>query len=187
MLEPETSVGRRIAVVGTMGCGKTYVAQMLAAKLGLAYISSDAITIGPNWRTVPHEERVGQIDEATSAGAWTFDGNLAARHPDDRIVLDRFDTMVWLDLPRWQVWSQLIRRTLARIFLRQELWHGNKESVRMAFSRDSVVWWSIKTFSSRRRAYGTMFEDATYSDRTLIRLYSRREVDRWLARIAPAP
>jgi len=177
-------LGRRIVVVGTMGCGKTYVAEALAAKLGISYINNDAIIFCPNWEATPHEARVDKIDDATSAEAWTFDGNVAARHPEDRIVLERCDTIVWLDLPRWQVWSQVVRRTLARIVFRQELWHGNKESARTMLSRDSIILWSIKTFARRRRAYAAMFADPAYADRALIRLRNRREVDLWLAGIA---
>src|SRR5687768_13886972 len=118
--------GRRIAVVGTSGCGKSYVAQALAGKLDLTYINNDAIIWRPNWQETPHEERIAEIDAATAQGAWTFDGNLAAKNVDDQIVLARCDTIVWLDLPRWQVWSQIIRRTAQRVITREELWSGNR-------------------------------------------------------------
>jgi adenylate kinase family enzyme len=173
-------VGRHIAVVGTSGCGKTYVAQALAARLGITYVSNDAIIWRPNWQETPQWERLAQIDVATSADGWTFDGNLASRKPDDLIVLERCDTIVWLDLPRWQVWSQILRRTVSRVALRQELWHGNRESLRSTFSRDSILWWSVKSFAGRRRAYAALFADPTYADRYLVRLKSHREVERWL-------
>jgi adenylate kinase family enzyme len=90
------ALGRRIAVVGTSGCGKTYVAEALARRLAIPYICNDAIIWRPGWQPAPYEERVAEIDEATNAAAWTFDGNLAARHLDDQIVLSRCDTLVWL-------------------------------------------------------------------------------------------
>lgn len=184
MADEQPRLGRRIAVIGTSGCGKTFVAEALAAKLGYTYICNDAIIWRPNWQETPHEERVSQIDMATQAETWTFDGNLAAKNPDDLVVMGRCDTLLWLDLPRWQVWSQVVRRTLTRVISRQELWHGNKESLRMMLSRNSVIWWSLKSFARRRRAYEAMFADPTYEDRIRIRLRDRNEVDGWVESVA---
>ena len=183
MPEKQAALGRRIAVVGTSGSGKTYVAEALAAKLDITYIGNDAIIWRPGWQETPHEDRVVEIDAATSADAWTFDGNLTPGNPDDRIVMERCDTIVWLDLPRWQVWSQVVRRTLVRIVSREELWHGNRESLWMLFSRESIVWWSVKTYSRRRREYAALFNDPSFANRTRIRLRSRGEVDGWLASV----
>ena len=185
MPEKQAALGRRIAVVGTSGSGKTYVAEALAAKLDITYIGNDAIIWRPGWQETPHEDRVVEIDAATSADAWTFDGNLTPGNPDDRIVMERCDTIVWLDLPRWQVWSQVVRRTLVRIVSREELWHGNRESLWMLFSRESIVWWSVKTYSRRRREYVAMFKDPSFAARTRVRLRSRGEINRWLASIKP--
>ena len=45
-------------------------------------------------------------------------------------MLERADTVVWLDLPR-RVWlPRLVRRTLRRVVRREELWNGNRESLR---------------------------------------------------------
>jgi adenylate kinase family enzyme len=173
--------GRHICVIGTSGCGKTYVAQALARMLRVSYISNDAIIWRPNWQPATPDERLTDFDTATKQEAWTFDGNLGARHAEDLLVLGRCDSIVWLDLPRWQVWSQVVRRTLVRIVRREEFWHGNKESLSLLFSQDSIVWWSVKTFRKRRQLYAALFADPAYTDRVRIRLRSRREVEQWLA------
>jgi adenylate kinase family enzyme len=178
--------GRRIAVVGTSGAGKTHVAQALAAILSIPYICNDAIIWRPRWQETPRAERINAIDAATGAGAWTFDGNLAARNPDDKIVLKRCDTIVWLDLPRREVWSQVLWRTLKRVITREELWHGNRESLRMMLSRDSILLYSVKTFSRRRAAYEMLFQDPELATKALIRLRSRREVEAWLKSVPAA-
>jgi adenylate kinase family enzyme len=100
------------------------------------------------------------------------------------LVLERCDSVVWLDLPRWQIWSQVVRRTLLRIVRRDELFHGNKESLRIMLSRDSIIWWSVRTFSKRREQYNSQFADPAYLDRVRIRLRSRQEVDEWLASLS---
>jgi adenylate kinase family enzyme len=181
-LQPE--LGRRICVIGTSGCGKTYVAEALAGILGVPYINNDAIIWRPKWQPAPPEERWASVDAATRQESWTFDGNLAAQHPEDMLVLERCDSIVWLDLPRWQVWSQVVRRTLMRIVQRDELWHGNRESLRMMFSRDSIIWWSVKTYRKRRELYTALFADPRYADRVRVRLGSRRDVDAWLASLS---
>lgn len=170
-------------MVGTSGCGKTYVATVLAARLGVPYINNDAIIWRAGWQETPHEERIAEIDAATQDAGWTFDGNLAARHVDDRIVLERCDTIVWLDLPRREVWSQVFWRTARRVVTREALWHGNRETLHKAFGRDSIIWFSMRTFGRRRRAYAALFSEPAFADRQLIRLSSRRQVNRWLASV----
>jgi adenylate kinase family enzyme len=181
-LQPE--LGRRICVVGTSGCGKTFVAEALASILTVPYINNDAIIWRPNWQPAPPEERWASVDAATRQESWTFDGNLGTQRPEDMLVLERCDCIVWLDLPRWQVWSEVVRRTLMRIVRRDELWHGNKESLRIMLSRDSIIWWSVKTFRKRREQYTSLFADPAYLDRVRVRLGSRREVDAWLASLS---
>jgi len=172
--------GQRICVVGTSGSGKSYVAQALAERLGLPYVENDALIWRPGWEPVPDEERLPAFEEATAGNSWTFDGNLSLRRPEDRLVLDRCDTVVWLDLPRWQVHSQVVLRSFRRLLTRERLFHGNVERWSTLFSSDSIVWWSIKTFSRRRREYGRVFADPAYAAKTRIRLTSRREVASWL-------
>ena len=103
--------GSRICVIGTSGSGKTYVARALAERLGLRYVSNDALIWGPNWHQVPHDLRYEAFDRATAESGWTFDGNLGPS-PDDQLVLSRCDTLVWLDLPRWQVMASITGTTL---------------------------------------------------------------------------
>ena len=179
----DKALGRRICVVGTSGSGKTYVARQLARRLGIPYISNDAIIWRANWQPSSQAERLAQFEEATRCDRWTVDGNLDSSE-DDQLVLSRCDTIVWLDLPRWQVFPQVLARTAWRLCTREELWHGNRESLRTAFSRDSIVWWSVKTFAGRRRCYSALFASPSYANRSRIRLCSRGEVNRWLTSIA---
>lgn len=173
--------GRRICVVGTSGSGKTFVAEALAEKLDLTYICNDAIIWRGDWQPSTDSERLAEIDAATRAEGWTFDGNLSLDRDEDRLALERCDTLVWLDLPRWQTHWQVTRRTFARVITGEPLWHGNKESWRTMLSGDSIIWWSIKTFGRLRREYAELFGDPALVRLRRIRLRSRIEVDRWLA------
>jgi adenylate kinase family enzyme len=188
-LPPVTSQpGHRIAVIGTSGAGKTYVAEALAAKLGIPYVCNDAIIWRPDWIPTPRDQRAEEMELATRGDAWTFDGNLFASNAEDVFVLERCDTIVWLDLPRRQVWSQVLWRTLRGLITRKPHWrNGNVERWRVFFSSESIVWWSVKTFSTRRRQYAALFADPINAGRTLIRLKSRREVDAWLSGVEAEP
>ncbi len=103
--------------------------------------------------------------------AWVIDG--AYRGKLGHLTLDRADTVVWLDLPR-RVWlPRLVRRTVLRVVRREELWNGNRESLRnVLFSRDSLILFALRNDRSRRHRYPR--ELARYR---VARLRTQREVD----------
>ena len=79
---------------------------------------------------------------------------------------------MWLDLPM-RVWlPRLVRRTLSRIIRREELWAGNRETLRDAFlSRNSLFVFTLRHYRGRKRRYPERF--ARYA---LVRLRSQDEV-----------
>lgn len=165
--------------MGTAGSGKTFIAQRLAECLGLRYVSNDELIWRPSWEEVPRNERLEPFDNATRDGGWTFDGNLG-QSVEKQLVLSRCDTLVWLDLPRWQVMWWITRRTLWRAVSRQRLFHENVERWRTVFSRDSMIAWAWRTFQKRKIQYSQLFADPQHSGRTRVRLTSRGEIKRWL-------
>lgn len=173
------TLGQRICVVGTSGSGKTFVARALAGRLGLRYVSCDALIWRADWEAVPRDEQYVAFEAATRDGGWTFDGNLGTS-PEDQLVWSRCDTLVWLDLPRWQVMASIVRRTLWRATTRERLWHGNVERWRTVFSRDSMIAWAWRTYPRHQQRYAALFAAAD-DGRSRIRLTSRRQVNRWLA------
>ena len=83
-----------------------------------------------------------------------MDGNYSAVQD---LVLAQADTLVWLDYPFFTVFKQLTPRTFLRVFLREELYNGNKERFREQFlSRDSLFLWALRSqspsVSSTRRS-----------------------------------
>ncbi len=70
------------------------------------------------------------------------------------LVLERADTVVWLDLPR-RVWlPRLVLRTLRRALTREELWNGNRESLWNALvGYDSLFRYALANERPRRHRY----------------------------------
>jgi hypothetical protein len=84
--------------------------------------------------------------------------------------------VVWLDLPI-RVWlPRLVRRTARRISLREELWNGNRETLRGAvWGRESLFVWAFRSHVRRRRSY-----PRTLAPYDVVRLRTPDEVKRWL-------
>ena len=171
-------MGRRIAVVGASGNGKTAVARILAARLGVPHVELDALHHGPSWSAPSAEEFRGRVEPYAEADGWVIDGDYSSKLGD--LVLERADTVVWLDQPLplilWRLWL----RTYRRIRRREVLWSGNVETWRGAFvGRESLFLWTIRGYFRKRRTFPPRF--ARHPQLRVVRLRSPRQVRRWLA------
>jgi hypothetical protein len=88
--------------------------------------------------------------------------------------------VVWLDFPMRTWLPRLVRRTVGRVLRREELWNGNRETLRnVFFSRDSLIWYALSNHRRHRREY-----PARLTPYDAVRLRSQKEVDAWLATFA---
>ncbi len=168
---------RRFSIVANASCsGKTTLGRELARRLEVPFVELDALHHGPNWTEATAEELRARVEPLVAEDGWVIDGGYWGKLGD--LVLRHADVVVWLDLPV-RVWlPRLIRRTLRRVARREELWNGNRESVRnVFFSRDSLIWYALRNHSRHRRDYPERL--GPYD---LVRLRSPKEVERWLAR-----
>jgi adenylate kinase family enzyme len=166
---------RRVAVTASAsGNGKTTVGRALADRLGVPFVELDAIVHGPNWSEISDDELRRVLEPIVAGEAWVIDGGYRKKIGD--LVLERADTVVWLDLPV-RVWlPRVVRRTLRRIRQDETLWNGNKEHWRTAFwGRESLLGYALRMHFSRRRRYPR--ELAAYP---VIRLRTQAEVDRFV-------
>jgi adenylate kinase family enzyme len=135
----------RIAVHGASGSGKTTLATELAVRLGVPRTELDGLFHQPGWTRLATDEFRTVVAQEVDQPGWIMDGNY--RQVRD-LVWARAQVIVVIDLPRWRVMGQLIRRTVTRSVVRAELWNGNRESFRNLFSCDddrNVVLWSWRT------------------------------------------
>jgi adenylate kinase family enzyme len=168
-------VNRFAIVSSASGCGKTTLGRELAGRLDVPFHELDALHHGPGWTEASAEELRARVEPLLAGEAWVVDGAYRSKLGD--LVLEHADVVVWLDLPR-RVWlPRLLRRTAGRIVRREELWNGNRETLRnVVFSRDSLVLFALRNYPRRRRDYPEAL--AAFEVR---RLRSPREVERWLA------
>jgi len=175
---------QRIVVVGTSGCGKTVLARRLARSLGHSYVELDELFWGPRWTPKPEAEFRRLVEAAASAPRWVADGNYG-RVRD--ILWPRATTIVWLNYSFPRVLLRALRRTLGRVITREPFWHGNKESLRLAFfSRKSILLWVISTFHRRRKELADLRASGKYPHLSWIELRRPADAEPYLRSLQPA-
>ena len=172
-------MGRRFSIGGISGSGKSTVGRAVAARLDLPYVELDALVHGPNWTEATSDELRERIDAAIDgADGWVVDGNYRSKIGD--YVLRRADTLVWLDLPLRICLARAGRRTLGRIRDREELWNGNRETIRNTFfASDSLFVWAVRSHRANRTRIPKYVAANPHLD--VVHLRSPREVREWLS------
>jgi adenylate kinase family enzyme len=167
---------KRVAVIGTAsGCGKTTFGRALAARLDVPFVELDSLNHGPGWVEATPDELRARVEPLVAGPAWVIDGGYRGKLGD--LVLEAADVVVWLDLPVRTWLPRLLRRTARRVAGREELWNGNRETLRGAvWGRDSLIAFALRNHRRRRARYPV--ELARFD---VVRLRSQTEADRWLA------
>ncbi|PTA68278.1 adenylate kinase [Deinococcus arcticus] len=173
---------QRVIVIGTSGSGKTTLARALAARLGVPHGEQDAWNHLAGWQEAPLPQFRAQVAAFTAQPRWVMDGNYSRARD---IGWARADTIVWLDYPAPVVLGRVLRRTVWRVLTRQELWNGNRETLRGALSAEGPVRWAMRTHWRRRGE--TVALAAAHPHLQLIRLRSPAQAGRWLRAQFPGP
>lgn len=169
----------RISVVGAPGSGKTTLGGCLSERLASPLIELDALFWDGGWTPALDAIFRDRVQQAIDGERWIASGNYS-RVRD--LVWSRADTLVWLDYPLQVCLRRLLRRTWQRIATRQELWGGNRESMRRAFfSHDSLLWYAIRTHCSRRRRLEALLGLPEYQHLTVARFRAPSETEAWLS------
>ncbi len=175
----------RINVVGTSGSGKSTFSKRLAERLNVPYIRLDELHWKPDWTASTGKELFANLEKKLTPDGWVLDGNYTRTIP---VKWKRVQLVIYLDLPFALVLYRIIKRSLYRGIRREELWHGNRESVwRHLFTRDSMILWTIKTFHANRRQFEADFKNPDYSHIKFVTLRSGREVEDFIANALALP
>jgi adenylate kinase family enzyme len=175
---------QRVSVVGNSGSGKTTIAAELARLIGAPHLELDSVFHQPGWVPLPEPEFRTRVTELIAAPRWVVDGNYSAVRD---LVWSRADTVVWLDLPRWQVMRQVVGRTVRRAARRAELWNGNVEPWSNFLHLDperSIIAWAWTRHHVYRDRYLRAMIGPEYAHLRFIRLSSADDVRALLAAVA---
>jgi adenylate kinase family enzyme len=168
----------RVVVIGTSCVGKTTFARSLARVLSCPHVELDALHWQPNWTPRPPEGFRALTADALAQDYWIIDGNYGTVRD---LVWSRATTVIWLNYSFPIVMWRALTRTIRRVLTQEELFSGNRESLRMAFlSRESILWWVITTFHRRRRQYRQLFDTATISQLAYVEFRSPSEARNFL-------
>ncbi|MDE1713846.1 hypothetical protein [Chromobacterium amazonense] len=143
MMEP---LPKRIVIVGGSGAGKSTLAKLIGRALALPLVELDEWFWGPGWvRQEGFEARVAALAQGER---WLAEGCYGAAL---RQLLPRADLVVWLDYPRGLMAWRIVRRSLRRVWRREALANGNRETLRgTLFSKDSLLLWAWRSHDKRR-------------------------------------
>jgi len=176
----------RINIIGTSGSGKTTFGRELAKILKIPFLEMDSIFWGPDWHFPPNEEFFPRLKEVLNGNQWVLDGNYT-RTMDFK--WDCVEAVIWLNFSFPRTVFQAISRALNRLFSQEELWPdtGNKENLKMLFSQDSIVWWTIKSYHRHVRRNSAYMTVEKYSRIKFHRIRSPRQANGFLSLVQQDP
>lgn len=166
---------RRVLVAGPSGSGKTTLAGRIATVLGVPHVEIDALFHGPGW--TPRPSFVQDVHRFSAGPAWVTEWQYGSVRDH---LLQRADLVVWLDLPRAVVMTQVVRRTVTRRLRRQVLWNGNVEPpLRTVLTDpDHIVRWAWRTHPTN--AARVLAVTRQHPGTIVVRLTGHAEADHWL-------
>ena len=161
----------RIAIVGCGGSGKSHLARVLGAGLGIMPVHLDVVFYDKDWKPLDQEAFAKLQRDLVAAPRWIIDGNYASTLP---IRLEAADTVIFLDLPGWAcLWGIAQRR----------LRHGGGQHQAIGVY-DRITWGFISYILGYRRKMAPrvralIIAHAGHAQVTVLR--SRAAVRRYLA------
>lgn len=142
----------------------------------MPYTEMDALFHGPGWTELP--TFAADVAVVVAGERWVVDSDGYSAVRDT--MWARADTLVWLDLPRWQVMLRVVRRSLWRGLRRVELWNGNREGLGAWKDSGHPVRWAWSQHADRRAAIGGRVADPRWEHLAVVHLRSARDARRWV-------
>ena len=161
----------RVILIGCGGAGKSTMARQLGEITGLPVVHLDKLFWKENWVHISREKFDALLQVELERDKWILDGNFDRSLPRR---LERCDTVIYLDYPRWQCVMGVLKRiatTYGRT--RPDMGPGCKERIDWEF----LCWvWNFNR-DKRERLYHLIGE-AKHAQ--VVVLKNRKEGQRFL-------
>jgi adenylate kinase family enzyme len=173
-----TSALARIVIIGNSSAGKSTLARALAGRLACPHIELDALHWQKNWVARELPDFRARVGEAIAAPSWVVDGNYSQVRD---LVWARATAIIWLNYRFRIIFWRAVTRTIRRIARREILFGDNRETIRKSFfSRDSILWWVIRTYRKRRRQFPLLLAEPAYAELRIFIFEHPRDAQRFL-------
>lgn len=156
----------RIAVMGYVGSGKTYLSKSISHMRDIPVMHLDDIYFDKNWRPIDKSVVLSQVSDFMLNDRWLIDGFYSDLLMDER--LEKADMIILMLLPRATCFFRAIKRSKSRA---QE---GYKNDLNPWFLKFTLFGCRNR---KRRRAYAQIAQ--RYKDKTVI-LRSGRQVNKFI-------
>ncbi|GAA5632303.1 hypothetical protein Acal02_02954 [Acinetobacter calcoaceticus] len=170
-----------INIIGTTGSGKSTLARELAEKTKLQNIELDNLLWLDDWQESSNDALFLKLKVAmeNAAAGWVIDGLYTRTIP---MIMEKVDTVIWLDYPFHINLYRLTKRTLGRVISRKKLWENsnNRESLKLMLSKESIFIWLIKSYPKNRKKYSDLMQNPAYQHIQFIRLTSPKQTEAFL-------
>ena len=163
------TAGRKIAVIGNCGAGKTTFCRELGRTLDLEVVHLDQHYWRSNWQRPPKDEWQRIQTELLAKPEWIIDGNY---HSSFHLRFPVATDIIFFDFPRWLcLWRALTRRFKYHKKTRPDLGGRNVEQLNWPY----LKW--ILTYP-RKHVLNTLaqYEDSTH----IVTFKSSGDVQRYL-------
>jgi adenylate kinase family enzyme len=171
---------RRVLVMGCSGSGKSTFARKLADKLDLPFVSIDQIYWQPGWREPVTSEFTARMTLEAEKPTWVIDGNYITSGAG-ALRLERADTVVWFDLPRWLCMVGIMRRSVMSYgTVRPEMAPGCPEKF------DPTFWHYVWTYRDRQRPKQVAYLAGLRADQRLFTITQQAQARAFLAEMEAA-
>lgn len=173
-----------INIIGTTGSGKSTFAQKIAKERQIHYIELDDLLWLDDWKESPNDALFLKLKIAmeNAATGWIIDGLYTRTIP---MIMEKVDTVIWLDYPFHINLYRLSKRTFGRVISRKKLWENsnNRESLKLMLSKESIFIWLIKSYPKNRKKYFDLMQNPAYQHIQFIRLTSPKQAAEFLQKI----
>lgn len=175
------ALGQRILVVGNSCSGKSTLGGQLAAFMNAPFVELDALNWEPNWvglNDTNPDELIRRMQQATAGDSWVVAGSYTQF--SQQAFWPRLETIIWLDLPLYQLVGRMLRRSWKRWRRHELLWDTNYEKfwpqLMVWRKEDSLLWWIVTQYQPKRQKMLTYHIDPQWSHIRFIRLCSSAEI-----------